>query len=164
MNSETVKPIPATAAMPTTPAQVAPLGRWPIPRRDATQENSVMPTGLPTTKPRTTPAVTGEPAASRRAPELRGTPALASAKTGTIRKLAHGCSTCSSHSATDTDSRARRAVRRAARGVATSASSAGSGRAVGVAAGASRPMATPARVAWTPASCRASHSPAPSAT
>ncbi len=79
---ETVKPMPATAAMPTTWTHRTPMGRRAKPMRTASQLKALIPTSLPRTRPATTPWVTDEPTASPSASPLSGMPALARAKTG----------------------------------------------------------------------------------
>ncbi len=83
-----------------------------------------------------------------------------------MTKLVQGCSRCSSHDTTDTDSRASTTVSWAASGVDTSRSFSSltySWRRMEV-VGASRPSTTPAIVACRPDWYRASHSPAATAT
>ena len=162
MNSDTVNPMPATAATPTTPRHVAPSGSAPMPSRVASQVNAVMPASLPTTRPSSTPIVIGDVTASERASALIGTPALASANSGTITKLLHGCRTCSSHSTTETLWRAMVAVSRAAatddRSVSTDSSTSSCWRCGRV--GAISPRITPAIVACSPDSWSGEPEPA----
>jgi hypothetical protein len=162
-NTDTVNPMPATALTLTTPGQPAPSGSAPSRSRVASQANAVMPTSLPATSPTTIPAPSGVVNASATLPALIGTPALARANSGTTTKLVHGWRRCSSHSTTDTESRASTTVCRAASYDDTSASSSAStssgwrtGR-----VGAISPSTTPTRVAWMPDSWTASHSAAP---
>ena len=83
INSETVKPMPATAPPPTSEAQLS-EGRGPCSAgREAIQVAPTMPSGLPSTYPSRIPSVIGEVTASPSRPPRRWTPALASAKTGT---------------------------------------------------------------------------------
>ena len=115
MKIDTVNPMPARAAMPSDgrPGGVVGQHADPEPDRqpgerghadqladDQPEQDTV---GDRRRRPRPTSAAA-----------LSGTPALASANSGTITKLVHGCSRYSSHSTTDTDSRARVAVSTAA--------------------------------------------------
>ena len=70
MNSDTVKPIPATVPTPTMCPHRVPSGSRPSPVRTASQENAVMPTSLPTTRPRKTPTNTADGSLSCAAVEL----------------------------------------------------------------------------------------------
>ena len=110
MKSETVNPMPATVAMAIIIGQVAPSGRRAMPVRAASQAAPAMPSVLPTTRPTMTPAVTAVAPGASKASALMTTPALARAKTGTIRKLDHGCSTWAMRSAGDTEWRASRVI------------------------------------------------------
>ena len=150
--SETVKPMPATAPMPTNWRHETSVGSVPIRSRTANHVKAVTPTSLPTTRPTTTPWVIDDDHASANASAVIGTPALARANSGTMTKLDHGCKRCSSHSTTDTDPRARSAVWRACATVDTSGSDAASigWRRSNGPVGVSRPRATPATVAWMP--------------
>ncbi len=65
-SSETVKPIPATAAPPNRFGQPTGSRRPPNRLRVASQDAVRMPTGLPTTYPTTIPSVIGEVAAELR--------------------------------------------------------------------------------------------------
>lgn len=109
MNSETVKPMPATN---------------PMPERTASQAARVMPATLPTTRPSTTPAVTRSVPGASNEPASITTPALASAKRGTTRKLVHGWRRCSRRSAGETDVRANRVMASSSAGVGSSPRSA----------------------------------------
>ncbi|KWV73887.1 hypothetical protein PFLmoz3_06155 [Pseudomonas fluorescens] len=84
ISSDTVKPIPDSAAPPNTLPTPTPSGSRPRPRRTATSVMSPMPTSLPSTSPAMTPHVTGEPKASASSPPRTSTPAFAKANTGTI--------------------------------------------------------------------------------
>jgi hypothetical protein len=88
MSSDTVKPIPDSAAPPNTLPIPTPIGRRPSPRRTAARVMSPMPRSLPSTSPEMTPQVTGEPKASASNPPRRSTPAFAKANTGTISSAA----------------------------------------------------------------------------
>lgn len=88
MSSDTVKPIPDSAAPPNTLPIPTPTGRRPSPRRTAARVMSPMPRSLPSTSPEMTPQVTGEPKASASNPPRRSTPAFAKANTGTISSAA----------------------------------------------------------------------------
>ena len=60
MNSDTVKPTPATAPTPASIGQVVRSGSLPSPSRTAMNDASTIPTGLPSTSPATIPSATGE--------------------------------------------------------------------------------------------------------
>ena len=65
MNSETVKPMPASAAAADDVAHATPRGSVPEPEPDGERRTpSEMPIGLPATRPTTMPEVIGEPTAS----------------------------------------------------------------------------------------------------
>ena len=83
MNSEIVKPIPASVAPAMRCDQRTPPGSMPQPVRSASAVPAVMPMVFPTTSAATTPRVTGEVAAVRRVSGSSGTPALARPNTGT---------------------------------------------------------------------------------
>ena len=84
MSSETVKPIPDRAPPAQTCPEPTPCGRVPRPNLVAPSAPTPIPTSLPTTRPTTTPHVTVEVSASPSSPPRRSTPALASAKRGTM--------------------------------------------------------------------------------
>ncbi len=84
MNSDTVKPIPATVEAPTSCGKGTVSGSPPRRGRVASQETPLMPINLPTTSPATTPMVIGEPIAERSRSPRSTTPTLASANSGTI--------------------------------------------------------------------------------
>ena len=84
MSSETVKPMPESAAPPSTWPDPTPRGKAPSPSRTVPSDVTPIPTSLPTTRATTTPQVTGEERASASTPSRRSTPALASANSGTI--------------------------------------------------------------------------------
>ena len=111
MNKDTVNPMPATAPTPTTWAQPAPAGRRPRPRRTASQLNSGDADQLADHE-----ADGHADEDGRRRGERIGAsaamPALASAKTGTMTKLVHGCSASISRSHADTEPRIAAAVAR----------------------------------------------------
>ena len=132
--SETVNPMPAISADAGEVAQAEAVGQARrCAARTASVDAAMIPTGLPTTSPRTMPqrdrAGRPPPPGCRR---RSTTPALARAKSGTTRKLDQGCS-------------------RSSRSVSTSRPPTGP---VGV----SRPRTTPAIVAWTPDSKVQTHS------
>ena len=85
MNSDTVNPIPARAASPTTWRVARPSGSLPTRRRTAARLPMVIPRILPPTRPRATPQAIGLVAAARNGPVPSGRPALASANSGTTR-------------------------------------------------------------------------------
>ena len=87
-NSDIVKPMPPRQPAPAIAFQLTPAGSRASPAVTASQLNSTMPTGLPTTSPAATAAATGSPAASGRI----GTAAFASAKAGMMANPTHGCS------------------------------------------------------------------------
>ena len=84
MNSEIVNPMPDSAAPPATCGIRSPGARLPGRRRANRAVAAVMPTNLPRTRPSTTPQVNGEVRDARSVSAVRGTPALASANTGTM--------------------------------------------------------------------------------
>ena len=92
ISSETVKPMPETTARPTRTGQVSVIGSRPGHRSATSRPPSRMPSGLPTTYPKKMPSVMGEPTASRRRSPSMWIPMFASANSGTITKLVHGCS------------------------------------------------------------------------
>src|SRR2546430_2738905 len=124
MKSDTVKPIPASAATPVSWRNDDPSGSRLRPSATHTKLAATIPTVLPATSPVATPQVIELDAAALTASPPSTIPALARTNTGTTRKLVHGCRRCSSASIT-------RRPRASATGV-------------------SRPSATPAIVACTP--------------
>jgi hypothetical protein len=82
-NSETVKPIPASAAPALMCERARPSGRRPSPERTANPVNSVMPSSFPATRPTMIPMVMGESTARPRESPSMTTPAFARAKIGT---------------------------------------------------------------------------------
>src|SRR3546814_2641733 len=95
MNSETVKPMPATAATPTTCTAPTPCGNRPRPVRTASHTAAPMPTILPNTSPRAIAHGSAVLAASPNKPPPKLTPAFASAKSGTTTNADQGCNLCS---------------------------------------------------------------------
>ena len=89
-----MKPIPQTQLAPNICHQLVPAGLVAIPIFSATQENAVIPKGLPSRRPNATPMATRLVAAARRFP-MTGTPALESAKSGMTTKLTQGWRVCS---------------------------------------------------------------------
>ena len=167
MNSDTVKPMPATPPMPAILGQVAPCGSSHNPRRTASHVKDATPASLPSTRPSTMPTVTGDRRASPRAPGDSSTPALASANTGTMTKLVHGRSSSPIRSATDTRSRTSNKARRADAASSDPSerdrwrSGLGPVRPISGRAGANMPITTPAMVAWIPDSNSASQNTTP---
>jgi hypothetical protein len=84
MNSDTVNPMPASPAIPTTWRRPTPGGSSPRPSRVLRRMAPATPTSLPTTSPAVTPSVIREVAASPSRPPVSRTPALASANSGTM--------------------------------------------------------------------------------
>ena len=169
MNSDTVKPIPPSAATPTSCVNRVPVGQSTRRRaRHASHAKPLIPTSLPTTRPTTMPWVTGDDSAASTDVDCSPPHRRSRARTPErSRSCVQGWSRCSSHSTIDTDSRASTTVscavshastrrrahrRRPCRGDGTGAS------------GASRPRITPAIVACTPPSWIATHTPVPSTT
>ena len=103
MNSDTVKPMPATAPSPTMCPHRAPSGSRAIRSRTATHEKAATPTSLPTTRPAKTPVKTAEGLVS--APLPSSTPALARANNGTMTRLVHGCNASIKRSHAETELR-----------------------------------------------------------
>ena len=122
-----------------------------------------MPTNLPTTRPAITPQVTGEENARSSSSPLITTPALASANTGTMKKLDHGCSSSVSRSLGDTARSTDSLAERASSGsgdcpnARASAPASRTSSAREAYAGTSRPRTTPASVGWMPDSTIATH-------
>ena len=90
MNNDTVKPMPAMRARPTTWRKVAPCGRPARPSRTPSQVNSETPTNLPTIRPSTTPRVMSLVTASSRVSEEISIPAFTRANNGMIRYELNG--------------------------------------------------------------------------
>ena len=138
MNSDTVKPIPPSAATPGSCRRVIPSGSAPAPLRSAATVVPAMPASLPTTRPATIAQASVLVSASPRMPPRKLTPAFASANSGTTTNALTGCRACS---------RSR-----------------SSSRPPTFPVGVSRPSATPAIVAWTPDSNVASQAKSPTTT
>ena len=85
MKIETVKPIPASMAVPTMWVQVTPRGSTASPLLTASRVNAVTPRVFPTTSPAMTPKVTELEKASDSAPPESAMPAFASANNGSMR-------------------------------------------------------------------------------
>ena len=68
MNSETVKPMPASAAAPQSSLRVTPSGSTPTPLRSPARIAPPMPSSLPSTSPTATAQVTRLDAAAVSAP------------------------------------------------------------------------------------------------
>jgi hypothetical protein len=90
-SKETVKPMPAEAAAPINTGQVTVSRAPPSIGRVASQVAPRIPTGLPMTYAAMIPSVTGDVIAPDSVSESSRMPALASAKSGTITRLVHGC-------------------------------------------------------------------------
>jgi hypothetical protein len=86
MKSAIVKPIPPRALPPARTPQVSCAGRTAIPMRTASQQNAMIPAGLPTTNAMRVATVTEASSAL----EDSGSPALASANSGMMRKPTQG--------------------------------------------------------------------------
>ena len=84
MSSDTVNPMPATVAAPTSGGHGTVRGNPPNRGRDTSQVMPTMPSGLPTTSPTTMPREIGSVRTFRTTSASRVTPALARAKSGTI--------------------------------------------------------------------------------
>jgi hypothetical protein len=84
--------MPARRPVPAINRQTTPSGKEAHPNWVAAQEKANTPNGLPTSRPRKTPSVTG---LSKLAPPPSETPALKRAKIGKTKNAAHGCSRCS---------------------------------------------------------------------
>ena len=91
-SSETVKPMPADAAATASAGQVIVRRAPPSAGRVASQAAPMMPSGLPTTYAARMPSVTGDVTAADSRSPSSWMPALASANSGTITRLVHGCS------------------------------------------------------------------------
>jgi hypothetical protein len=83
ISSDTVNPMPATVAAPTSGGHGTVRGNAPNQGRDTNQVMPTMPRGLPSTRPRTMPRKIGAVSTSRRTSASSVTPALARAKSGT---------------------------------------------------------------------------------
>ena len=167
MNSETVKPMPVSAAPPSTSAGPTPRGSWPRRARAATRLVAPTPISLPTTRPRMTPRPTLEVHALRSVCPSICTPALARAKSGTTTKLVQGCSSSWRRSLGDTarstlelgragelrHGRLAEGLRQDRRPLDLLAARAGTRRC-------STAIRTPAMAGWTPDSSIAAHSTA----
>ena len=140
-----------------------PPGQLPEPSRTAIRLVQPMPTNLPTTRPTITPQVTVEENARSSNSPLITTPALASANTGTMKKLDHGCSSSVSRSLGDTARSTDSLAERASSGsgdwpkARASAPASRTSSAREAYAGTSRPSTTPASVGWMPDSTMATH-------
>jgi hypothetical protein len=105
-----VKPIPATDEPAISDGQLTESGRPPSHGRVPIHAPSGMPTALPTTRPAMMPKTSGDRTAVESRSPLKSTPALASAKRGTITKLVHGWSACCNRSLGESDIVMRRAA------------------------------------------------------
>ena len=94
ISSETVKPMPATVPPPAFTGQLSARRTRRRDNRQASQVAPTMPSGLPSTYPKKMPSVTGDDIASPSSELSTWMPALASANSGTIAKLVHGCRRC----------------------------------------------------------------------
>jgi hypothetical protein len=90
MNSETVKPIPPSAAAPQAARRPTPAGNTPIRARTPPKIDPLMPTSLPTTSATAIAHARRLVAASASLPPPRYTPALARAKSGTAASAESG--------------------------------------------------------------------------
>ena len=135
ISSETVKPMPASMAMPMTSIQASSSSSSALVNFDSSHVDPVMPTVLPTSRPVTMPRATGSLRDSTRPlnpPTV--TPAAKKAKIGTATPALIGrtrCSRCSARPGPSASSR----------------------RSTGTV----KPRSTPATVAWTPDSWTSTH-------
>ena len=90
MNSEIVNPIPDIAAPPAMCDMVSPGARAEGRNFAKMAEAPVIPTSLPSTRPAMMPQVSVDVEAAFRVSELSTTPALASAKIGTMMNAVYG--------------------------------------------------------------------------
>ena len=94
-----MNPIPLSSARPSTSHQLRPAASWARVNRCTTQVEPRTPAVLPTTRPRTTPTVTGSVRLTSAAPgPAIETPAAKNANTGTATPADIGrkrCSKCS---------------------------------------------------------------------
>ena len=113
ISSETVKPMPASAARPTTSIHWMSGSRLNLRRRVSSQVVAVMPTVLPTSRPTITPSAATEVQDSTRPLQpSTNTPAEKKAKIGTHSAAENGRTRCSRWEARPTASELRSMVRR----------------------------------------------------
>ncbi len=129
ISSETVKPMPDSTETANRSAQASSGFSSALVNLAVSQVPPKTPTDLPSSRPSTTPSGAASVNTCPSELGLIATPAANSANTGTQKPAENGltrCSTCSAGECRSPGSRVQRS---------------------------SRPMATPATVAWTPLSC-----------